>query len=231
MSRQRVYWPPLLSSCVRRRGVNVAAVAARRRDAGMATPHHTPAGRGYKSALCYFHHANDYWSQHDPAGGKGAPCAEKIGVDLYDTAQPAWGLNTSIIHHNYRDNQAYEEVTFHTRLSKELSAHDASTPLFMFYAAHLVHLPYQVPQDYLDAMSKAGGGPIDNSTSEDDSQRMIYHAMVHYLDDAVGALVEEWKAKGMWNTTLMWFASDNGGPIYAGGNNYPMRGKCKAPHP
>lgn len=31
-------------------------------DAGMATPDHTPMGRGYHSALHYFHHANDYWS-------------------------------------------------------------------------------------------------------------------------------------------------------------------------
>ena len=28
-------------------------------DAGMATPTHTPHGRGYDSALCYFHHANE----------------------------------------------------------------------------------------------------------------------------------------------------------------------------
>ena len=40
--------------------------------------------------------------------------------------------------------------------------HDVSTPLFLFYAAHLVHLPYEVPQAYLDHMSVAGGGPFDN---------------------------------------------------------------------
>ena len=73
-------------------------------------------------------------------------------------------------------------------------------------------------------MSKVGGGPIDNSTSEDDATRMIYHAMVHYLDDAIGNLVKEWQAKHMWENTLMWFVSDNGGPIYAGGNNFPLRG-------
>ena len=28
-------------------------------DAGMATPDHTPKGRGYDSSLIYFHHAND----------------------------------------------------------------------------------------------------------------------------------------------------------------------------
>ena len=34
-------------------------------DAGMATPDHTPRGRGYHSALNYFHHCNDYWSMAD----------------------------------------------------------------------------------------------------------------------------------------------------------------------
>ena len=31
-------------------------VIAGKWDAGMATPTHTPFGRGYDSALCYFHH-------------------------------------------------------------------------------------------------------------------------------------------------------------------------------
>ena len=30
-------------------------------DCGMATPEHTPRGRGYESSFGYFHHANDYW--------------------------------------------------------------------------------------------------------------------------------------------------------------------------
>ena len=31
-------------------------------DTGMATPDHTPRGRGYQRALNYYHHCNDYWS-------------------------------------------------------------------------------------------------------------------------------------------------------------------------
>jgi hypothetical protein len=30
-------------------------------DAGMATPEHTPRGRGYDTSLIYYHHDNDYW--------------------------------------------------------------------------------------------------------------------------------------------------------------------------
>ena len=32
-------------------------------DAGMATPHHTPQGRGYDTSLIYFEHDNDFWTQ------------------------------------------------------------------------------------------------------------------------------------------------------------------------
>jgi hypothetical protein len=33
----------------------------------MATPDHTPHGRGHMTALNYFHHCNDYWSMVDGA--------------------------------------------------------------------------------------------------------------------------------------------------------------------
>jgi len=124
---------------------------------------------------------------------------------------------------NLRNLSAYEEHIFAERLLAEITAHDPSQPLFVYYPAHIAHLPYEVPQSYLDAFSKAGGGPFDNSTGEA-TMRMTYHAMVKFLDDVIGNITAAFKAKGMWESTLMFFASDNGGPIYAGGNNYPLRG-------
>ena len=117
----------------------------------------------------------------------------------------------------------YEEAIFHRRMEAELDAHDPSQPLFLVYTAHLVHDPYEVPQSYLNAMSAAGGGPFKNDTSQD-TMRMTYHAMVKYLDDAAAKLMAQLRDKGMWENTLFWFVSDNGGPIYIGGNNYPLRG-------
>lgn len=32
-------------------------------DAGMATPEHTPFGRGFETSFLYFQHANDYWNK------------------------------------------------------------------------------------------------------------------------------------------------------------------------
>ena len=40
-------------------------------DAGMATPQHTPMGRGYSSWLGYYHHANDYYTEGLPLQATG----------------------------------------------------------------------------------------------------------------------------------------------------------------
>ena len=39
-------------------------------DGGMATPAHTPRGRGYEDSLLYFHHMNDYYDStyENPSG-------------------------------------------------------------------------------------------------------------------------------------------------------------------
>ena len=64
-------------------------------DAGMATPTHTPAGRGFDTALCYFHHGNSYWVQK--TGDMTCP----VGVDLWDAhegaAHPPRPLPVSIL--------------------------------------------------------------------------------------------------------------------------------------
>ena len=39
-----------------------ANIKAGKWDAGMATPQHTPLGRGYNKSLAYFFHQTDYWS-------------------------------------------------------------------------------------------------------------------------------------------------------------------------
>jgi arylsulfatase B len=75
----------------------------------MATPDHTPLGRGYDSALSYFHHLNDYWDEqfYDTAASTGlAECDGFAGydkwrpVDLWlasgGTEGPAHGLNNSL---------------------------------------------------------------------------------------------------------------------------------------
>ena len=44
---------------------NYSTAAVGKWDAGMATPQHTPKGRGFDSSLIYYHHANDYWTRQE----------------------------------------------------------------------------------------------------------------------------------------------------------------------
>ena len=54
----------------------------------------------------------------------------------------------------------------------------------------------------------------------------MYCAMVNFLDDVVGELVQAFKSKGMWDNMLFVVSSDNGGPVHRGAeaNNYPLKG-------
>ena len=174
-------------------------------DAGMATPDHTPRGRGFQSSFGYFHHENDYYTE------KEGFCGLVEIVDLWDTDKPAHGVNGTGPDH-------YEEGLFRDHALKIINNHDSSVPLFLYYAPHLVHAPFQVPDSYVAKFSF-----IPNY------YRQYYHAMVNYLDDVVGDLVIALKNRGLWDNLLLVTSTDNGGPVISGGgaNNYPLKGGKK----
>ena len=171
-------------------------------DAGMATFEHTPMGRGFDTSLGYFNHQNDYFTE---VGGK---CGLKKIVDLWNTGKPATGMNGM-------GPDRYEEGLFAQHVMEIIMKHDTSTPLFLYYAAHIAHEPLQIPDEYLKPF-----------VSVDQKQRKYYHAMVYYLDLVVGNLTSALKSHGMWDNLLFVVVSDNGGPVYLGGgaNNFPLKG-------
>jgi len=180
-------------------------------DAGMATWEHSPRGRGYQHSLFYFHHSNDYWKNTEGS------CHGTPVVDLWEDTKPAHGLNNS--QECSQDNQAegcvYEDAVFNERVMNVLRTHNLSTPLFLFWAPHIVHMPLSVPNEWLDRFSA-----VDNI------HRRFYHSMVGYVDEAIWNATQVMKERGMWDNTLMVVHADNGGPIYfnCGGNNYPLKG-------
>jgi arylsulfatase A-like enzyme len=44
------------------------------------------------------------------------------------------------------------------------------------------------------------------------------------LDDAMGKIIATLKAEGIWENTLLFFISDNGGPLAQSADNTPLRG-------
>lgn len=69
---------------------------------------------------------------------------------------------------------------------------------------------------------------VDRFSFIDRMERRVYHAMVAYIDEAIGKVVVALRDTDMYANTLIVFASDNGGPVYlngsAGANNHPLRG-------
>ncbi len=167
---------------------------------GFATPMNIPVGRGFDSSFGYLSAANDYYNETDDG-----PCNKVPIVDLWSSDKPGSDSNGT----------KYEEELFQDHLLDIVNNHDPSTPLFLYYAAHIVHKPYQVPDEYLKMFDF-----IDNDL------RRVYHAMVKYLDDVVGRLVNALKEKNLWDNLLFVTSSDNGGPVTpsAAANNYPLRG-------
>ena len=187
-------------------------------NAGSATFDRLPVGRGYDTSLFYAGYRNDEWTMVDGTCPLNATTNVTMDVvDLWDGNGPARGLNNSA--NCSQANQAggcvYEDDLFLRRVLDTIEAHDASQPLFLVWATHGIHTPYEVPQRYLDRFAFIP-----------QAQRRFYAAMVSHVDDMVGNVTNALKAKGMWSNTLWLTASDNGGPVTAltGANNFPLRG-------
>jgi len=175
-------------------------------DAGMATPSHTPLGRGYQSSLNYFNHENDYWSESQLFN---KVCATRHILDLWDTDAPAYGMNGT---------GQYEEYIFQDRLTSIIQAHDVSQPLFLFYGSHIAHVPLEVPEEQFKKFDF-----MDNDTGECIGStpfiypghtghwrcRQQYVSMVNLLDGVVANITTQFKQRGMWNNTLMVFSADS----------------------
>ena len=126
-------------------------------------------------------------------------------ADLWQDRAPARQFNGT----------AYEEELFTQHSLQLLEQHDPQIPLFLVHAFHLVHTPLQVPDEYVQRFAFI-----------DYKNRRLYAAMVSYMDDVVGRLHTALVQRGMWDNTLLLFASDNGGPIYYPGSasNHPLKG-------
>ena len=57
-----------------------------------------------------------------------------------------------------------------------------------------------------------------------DEPAQTYCAVLHYMDSQIGRFLEELKAVGLAENTLVLFTSDNGAAVDTGGSNGPFKG-------
>ena len=81
-------------------------------------------------------------------------------------------------------------------------AKDSIEPFFLYLSYNAPHAPLEATKAYLDRV-----------TWTENRQERIYDAMVLAIDDGVGQLVQELKDQGIYDNTIVMFASDNGCPI------------------
>ena len=105
----------------------------------------------------------------------------------------------------HRNDQVNRDEGYSTNLIgreavRIVNEHDPAKPLLLYVPFNGVHSPYQVPDSYLK--------PFENLKGT----RKIYAGMVAAVDEAVGQITDAIDQRGMREKTLIFFASDNGGP-------------------
>jgi len=89
-----------------------------------------------------------------------------------------------------------------------------NNPFFLYLTYNAPHTPLQAPDQYLSRFKHIA-----------DNKRRIYAAMISAIDDGVGKLLDKLKETGLDKNTLLFFLSDNGGPLDNGSSNHPLSGK------
>ncbi|MFL2666272.1 MAG: arylsulfatase [Flavobacteriaceae bacterium] len=86
-------------------------------------------------------------------------------------------------------------------------------PFFLYYASPLPHLPLQAPEYWVEYYNKKFGEEepyIGKSYYPNRTPKATYAAMISYLDEQVGDLINKLKEIGEYENTLIIFTSDNG---------------------
>ena len=86
-----------------------------------------------------------------------------------------------------------------------------SQPFFLYLAYNAVHSPKQAPAEDIKKFDTG------------DPDRDILMAMLKYLDNGVGDVVNSLKKEGVWDHTLLFFLTDNGGSKAMHAINTPLR--------
>ena len=73
---------------------------------------------------------------------------------------------------------------------KEHDLTDQDSPLFLFYAFHLLHTPLQLPNSYLEEIDKLANASGQQQLPWTQNRR-LYAGMTLYLDTMIGRVIKE----------------------------------------
>jgi arylsulfatase A-like enzyme len=123
-------------------------------------------------------------------------------------------------HPLYRNKDRINDEGYLTdRLSEEAVAfidRNKAQPFFLYLAYNAVHAPPEAPEATIAEYRKRFPGIS--------KERVILMAMLKHLDDGVGDVVGKLKTEGLFDNTLLFFLTDNGGSKAMSADNTPLRG-------
>lgn len=163
---------------------------------GYSSWKHTPLGRGYESYQGYLQGACDYYNKTIASG-----------FDFWRNKTAMWE------EHSSQASPRYSVDAYQREAQRILDNHNPSEPLFMYFAHQNVHEPLQYPPE---EVYKDNCKHVAHTTPLD---RNILCTMMNRLDAAIGEFEAMLKKKGMWENTVLWVTTDNGGMLPPGAGN------------
>ncbi len=140
-----------------------------------------------------------------------------------DTIPPhsGFGLTGGKPDYGFFDQEEYAPDRIFGAMSRFIEA-AGDGPFFVYWATPIPHVPLQAPAAWVRHYREKFGPEAPYISGDgtgyfpQETPRAAYAAMVSYLDQQVGRLIDQLKARGLYENTLILFSSDNG-PSYAGG--------------
>jgi arylsulfatase A-like enzyme len=163
---------------------------------GHHDPAYFPQNRGFEQTYGMYWGRIDY-STHEvdtPVHDPG------IGLDWHRNGEPL-------------REDGYSTTLIGAQAARWIAEHDPAHPLFLY-------VPFNAPHAPMQAQSQ----DLQRYAGITDPGRRKFAAMVSSMDDAIGIIVEAIEKKGLSESTLIVFTSDNGGRMSLGANNDPLRG-------
>jgi len=145
-------------------------------------------------------------------------CLFNNAYDLVDNLRPAieYKKAASIYITELFGMKAVEKIKQHPK---------NSVPLFLYLAPTAPHTPLQAPKKYISRCPNVKNPPNLPINQIFPNSRQISCGMMAAVDDMVLNITNALKEKGMYNDTLIFFLSDNGGITSYGTSNGVFRGQ------
>eukprot|EP00756_Hemistasia_phaeocysticola_P049743 Hpha_TRINITY_DN24304_c0_g1::TRINITY_DN24304_c0_g1_i1::g.147898::m.147898 len=203
---------PTVAELLRESGYETHAVG--KWHLGYSSFAHTPVGRGFGSYTGYLQAQVDYYNH--TVGMDGI-----VGMDFWDNTsgelKAMWDMYGQYTMPHYKNR--VEHIVDNLAPGKSL---------FLYYAHQEIHVPIEYPPDTKYAQACAA---VPKDFPSVPMNRQALCAMMNDVDEAVGEFADLLKAKGMWDNTLVWVTTDNGGMTHwapkwpaSTSSNWPLRG-------